>query len=85
MLTEFKDPQGADDFDYVHFERETHTYGADEIANDARRLAQTLIERVPADARASLEAEIARLREENESLRVDVEMHTGAPHRRGDS
>jgi hypothetical protein len=73
MLTEIKDPQGNDEFDYVHLERETNTYSADEIANDARRLVQTLVERVQSDAMP-----VALLREfEALSEQMQVQLEEG--------
>jgi hypothetical protein len=70
--------------DYVLLEPKSDLRAAIDLHDEARSIIERLVERVQADTRAPLEAEIARLRAENESLRVDVEMYTGVPCRRGD-
>lgn len=55
-----------DEDDYVPLERQSELGVADSIGADASGIIERLVERVQADARAPLEEEIARLREERE-------------------
>jgi hypothetical protein len=74
----------AVDQDYVPLEPQEDREDSERLCDNARGVIERLVERVQADARAPLEAEIARLRQENQSLRVDIEMATGVPYRETD-
>ena len=61
---------------YVPLERQTETYDAQDVYNDARSIIERIVEHVQADALAPLEREVERLRDENAAMQqqlVDAE------------
>lgn len=53
--------------------QEQHSWAEEaQKADDARTIIERLVERVQADARAPLDAEIARLRAENDRLVIEI-------------
>jgi hypothetical protein len=69
-----RDPTTRDDRVRVSLVETSGEDDARDLCHDARAIIERVVERVQADARAPLEAEISRLREENEQLKLN-EMH----------